>query len=212
MQIELKRIQREVKITFIYVTHDQEEALTMSDRIAVMNEGRVEQIGSPEEIYHSPASVFVANFIGSANLIPATVAAVQGERATAVVARDHRIEVPAGSWGPRVGSAATVMVRPERLRVSATGGGSGGTVALPTTVKSVVFQGPVVRCDLRAADGTAIVVHVGPEDDMPDVRPGQTLWVSWDIDAARLLPPTDFKQHDIDIDDRSTVEHATHTL
>src|SRR4051794_4316061 len=72
MQIELKRIQREVGITFIYVTHDQEEALTMSDRIAVMNEGRVEQIGTPEEIYHSPTSVFVANFIGVANLLPAT--------------------------------------------------------------------------------------------------------------------------------------------
>ncbi len=68
MQIELKRIQREVGITFIYVTHDQEEALTMSDRIAVMNEGRVEQIGTPEAIYHPPASVFVANFIGVANL------------------------------------------------------------------------------------------------------------------------------------------------
>src|SRR3989304_3589546 len=67
MQIELKRIQREVNITFIYVTPDQEEGLTMSDRIAVMNEGRVEQIGTPQEIYHSPASVFVANFIGSAN-------------------------------------------------------------------------------------------------------------------------------------------------
>ncbi len=72
MQIELKRIQREVGITFIYVTHDQEEALTMSDRIAVMNEGRVEQIGPPQEIYHSPASVFVANFIGIANLLPAS--------------------------------------------------------------------------------------------------------------------------------------------
>jgi spermidine/putrescine transport system ATP-binding protein len=211
MQIELKRIQREVKITFIYVTHDQEEALTMSDRIAVMNEGRVEQIGSPEEIYHSPASVFVANFIGSANLIPATIESVQGERAAVVVARDHRIEVPAGRWGPRAGSAATVMVRPERLRVSATGGGSGGTVALPTTVQYVVFQGPVVRCDLRAADGTVIVVHVGPDDNMPDVRPGQTLWVNWDVDAARLLPPTDLKQHDIDVDDRSTIEHATPT-
>ncbi len=71
MQLELKRIQREVGITFIYVTHDQEEALTMSDRIAVMNEGRVEQIGAPTEIYDEPATVFVAGFIGQANLWPA---------------------------------------------------------------------------------------------------------------------------------------------
>ena len=80
MQLELKRIQREVGITFVYVTHDQEEALTMSDRIAVMNDGEVEQIASPEEIYSSPASVFVASFIGVANLLPATVDAVRGGR------------------------------------------------------------------------------------------------------------------------------------
>jgi spermidine/putrescine transport system ATP-binding protein len=73
MQIELKRIQREVGITFIFVTHDQEEALTMSDRIAVMNQGRVEQVGTPEDVYHRPASVFVAGFIGTANLLPGTV-------------------------------------------------------------------------------------------------------------------------------------------
>ena len=90
MQIELKRIQREVGITFIYVTHDQEEALTMSDRIAVMNEGRVEQIGTPQEIYHSPTSVFVANFIGVANLIPAVVQQAGGADATVVVAGRHR--------------------------------------------------------------------------------------------------------------------------
>ena len=85
MQIELKRIQREVGITFIYVTHDQEEALTMSDRIAVMNEGRVEQIGTPEEIYHSPPTVFVANFIGIANLLPATVASIDGKQVVAAL-------------------------------------------------------------------------------------------------------------------------------
>src|SRR5688572_28708515 len=74
MQVELKRIQREVGITFVFVTHDQDEALTMSDRVAVMSEGVVEQVGTPEEIYHSPATLFVAGFIGSANLLPGTVA------------------------------------------------------------------------------------------------------------------------------------------
>ena len=73
MQIELKRIQREVGITFVFVTHDQGEALTMSDRIAVMSKGVVEQIGTPEEIYARPASIFVAGFIGSANLLPGTL-------------------------------------------------------------------------------------------------------------------------------------------
>ncbi|HEY5984861.1 MAG TPA: ABC transporter ATP-binding protein, partial [Streptosporangiaceae bacterium] len=209
MQIELKRIQREVGITFIYVTHDQEEALTMSDRIAVMNEGRVEQIGSPQAIYHTPASVFVANFIGSANLMKATVAEVNGDRATAIIARDHRVDMPAGDWGPRAGAAATVMVRPERLRLTSNGQADRG--ALPTTVQSVVFQGPVVRCALRCADGTAMVAHVGPEHELPDVRPGQTIYVSWDADAARLLPPGDEKPGEIDIDDRDTFERAVLT-
>jgi spermidine/putrescine transport system ATP-binding protein len=210
MQIELKRIQREVRITFIYVTHDQEEALTMSDRIAVMNEGRVEQIGTPEEIYHSPATVFVANFIGSANLLPATVADVRGSMATAVLARDYRIELPSGSWGAKAGGGAWVMVRPERLRLSAAAGP--GKSALPTTVQHVVFQGPVVRCGLRAADGTQLVAHVGPEDALPAVQPGQTLYVSWEADAARLLPPGEAKAEGIEIDDRSTLERATPKL
>ncbi len=209
-QIELKRIQREVNITFIYVTHDQEEALTMSDRIAVMNEGRVEQIGTPQEIYHSPASVFVANFIGSANLMKATVAEVHGDRATAVIARDHRVEILAGDWGAKPGGAAIVMVRPERLRL--TGNGQAERGAMPTTVQSVVFQGPVIRCALRCADGTTLVAHVGPEHALPDVRAGQTIYVSWDADAARLLPPGDAKPGDIDIDDRTTVERAIPTL
>ena len=97
MQIELKRIQREVGITFIYVTHDQEEALTMSDRIAVMNEGRVEQIGPPQEIYHSPSSVFVANFIGVANLIPAVVQDTTAGATTVILAGSHRVPVPQGA-------------------------------------------------------------------------------------------------------------------
>ncbi len=210
MQIELKRIQREVRITFIYVTHDQEEALTMSDRIAVMNEGRVEQIGTPEEIYHSPATVFVANFIGSANLLPATVAEVRGTTATAVLARDFRVELPAGTWGAKAGTGAWVMVRPERLQLSATGAPGGRS--LPTTVQHVVFQGPVVRCGLRTADGTQLVAHVGPEDTLPEVRPGQTLYVSWEAEAARLLPPGETTAVGIDADDRSTMERATPQL
>jgi spermidine/putrescine transport system ATP-binding protein len=206
MQIELKRIQREVRITFIYVTHDQEEALTMSDRIAVMNEGRVEQIGTPEEIYHSPATVFVASFIGSANLLPATVVEVRGTTATAVLARDYRVELAAGAWGAKAGAGAWVMVRPERLRLSATAGS--GARALPTTVQGVTFQGPVVRCALRAADGTQLVAHVGPGDALSEVRAGQTLYVSWEANAARLLPPGETKGEGIEVDERHTRERA----
>jgi spermidine/putrescine transport system ATP-binding protein len=204
MQIELKRIQREVGITFIYVTHDQEEALTMSDRIAVMNDGRVEQIGAPKEIYHSPASVFVANFIGVANLLPAVVTRVAGDRVTVRVAGDGEVSLPAGPDSLAPGEAATVMVRPERLRLAGNGAGSSG---VPVTIRHVVFQGPVVRCILVAPDGTEIVAHVGPEEEIPDLQPGLTLRVSWDPDAARLLPPTT-QPLPVEAELRTTVERA----
>jgi len=111
MQLELKRIQREVGITFIFVTHDQEEALTMSDRIAVMNKGRVEQIGSPREIYDRPTTVFVAGFIGQANLWSATVKANNGTTTTIDVA-GRSIEVTDDRSGLRPGERGTFMVRP----------------------------------------------------------------------------------------------------
>ena len=204
MQIELKRIQREVGITFIYVTHDQEEALTMSDRIAVMNEGRVEQIGSPQEIYHSPASIFVANFIGIANLLPGTVTRVGGNRVSVKVAGDGEVSLPAGADPVAPGAAVTVMVRPERLRLAATDAGTSG---VPVTIRHVVFQGPVIRCILVTPDGTEIVAHVGPEQAIPDLQPGLQLRVSWDPEAARLLPPTEHPLA-VEPDLRLTVERA----
>jgi spermidine/putrescine transport system ATP-binding protein len=204
MQIELKRIQREVGITFIYVTHDQEEALTMSDRIAVMNEGRVEQIGSPRDIYHSPASVFVANFIGVANLLPGVVTRAGGDRVSVRVAGDGEVSLPAAAEPVAAGAAVTVMVRPERLRLTGT---DAGTTGVPVTVQHVVFQGPVIRCILVAPDRTEIVAHVGPEQAIPDLEPGLQLRVSWDPDAARLLPPA-FQPADVEADLHTTVERA----
>ena len=212
MQIELKRIQREVGITFIYVTHDQEEALTMSDRIAVMNEGRVEQIGTPQEIYHSPTSVFVANFIGVANLIPGIVQHVEARDATVLVAGRHQVPVPVGGQRIRPGAAATIMVRPERLRLTATAPTDG--TGVPVTVEHAVFQGPVIRCTLRAGDRSEIVAHVGPEQALPTLQPGLALWVGWDTDAARLLPPAERSPEapvDEEPDLRHTVERAAPT-
>ena len=195
MQLELKRIQREVGITFIFVTHDQEEALTMSDRIAVMNEGRVEQIGSPEEIYHQPASVFVAGFIGMANLLPARVDGFDGRYATTRVG-DHFVAAPPRPGLDR-GAAATLMVRPERLHVS-TAQPAPPLVGITATVADLVFQGPVVRLGLRAGDGAPVVAHVGPEEDLPMLRPGDQVWVSWEPDAAILLPPADPVHTEVD--------------
>ncbi len=190
MQIELKRIQREVGITFVYVTHDQEEALTMSDRIAVMNDGRVEQIAPPEEIYSSPASVFVASFIGVANLLPATVESVREDEADVTLPGGARAPVPVGHGTPEPHHRATVMVRPERLGL-ALDEPANGTPHVATTVTDLTFQGPLVRAALRAADGTEVIAHVGPEDDLPALRPGQSVWVTWEKEAGRLLPGLD---------------------
>jgi spermidine/putrescine transport system ATP-binding protein len=157
----------------------------MSDRIAVMNEGRVEQIGSPEEIYHRPASVFVAGFIGVANLIPAVVRDLAGDRAT-VDAAGQRLAVPHTDAALRAGDAAVVMVRPERLHLSMDAPATMGS-AVEVSVADLTFQGPVVRTALRTDGGAELVAHVGPEDDLPMLRPGDRLWAAWDLDAACLL-------------------------
>jgi spermidine/putrescine transport system ATP-binding protein len=185
MQLELKRIQREVGITFIFVTHDQEEALTMSDRIAVMSEGRVEQIGSPEAIYHEPDTVFVAGFIGMANLLPATIERHEGALAVARVAGERIVRAPAVA-GLDDGEPATLMIRPERMHLQVDEPPS-HFAAVPATVVDLVFQGPVVRFDLRAPDGSGLVAHVGPGDDLPLLRPGDQLWVVWEPESGRLL-------------------------
>jgi spermidine/putrescine transport system ATP-binding protein len=186
MQLELKRIQREVGITFVFVTHDQEEALTMSDRIAVMNEGRVEQFGAPREIYDEPASVFVAGFIGDANLYQVSIVATDGEFATVDVA-GSKLPVGAASVVAQPGDAATLMVRPERVRVFMDTP-QNGNVGLSCTVKDLVFQGPVVRVALETPDGSETVAHVGADEQLPLLRPGDTVWAGWERDAARLLP------------------------
>ena len=190
MQFELKRIQREVGITFVYVTHDQEEALTMSDRIAVMNAGHVEQIGTPTEIYDRPASVFVAGFIGQANLWHG--------RQTGRANRDYvELDVLGSTLRARPGDTtiadggkATLMVRPERVRVSV-GAPAGDLAAVPAKVADLTFQGPVLRLSLAAADGSPIVAHVGPEQDLPLLRPGDDVYVGWSPDASLVLPDAD---------------------
>jgi spermidine/putrescine transport system ATP-binding protein len=185
MQIELKRIQREVGITFIYVTHDQEEALTMSDRIAVMNEGRVDQIGTPEDIYYRPATEFVASFIGVANLLPAEIAEAGGPDAVARVC-GALIPVPSGSAGLAAGAPATFVLRPERIALSATP--SESPAAIRGTLETVIFQGARMYFAVRAGDGSEIVCHLDQDELSPGLEPGRTVWLSWDRGASRLIP------------------------
>jgi len=201
MQIELKRIQREVGITFIYVTHDQEEALTMSDRIAVMNEGRVEQIGTPEEIYHAPSTVFVANFIGIANLVPATVLSVDAEKVVAVLEGDIRMPALAPAAGTKAGARGTVMIRPERLHFLENGQG------LPVVLIAAAFSGPTIRLALKTLQGQEMIGHVPSDGPRPVLEPGRRYVVSWEAEGARLLPEARIAPLQ-DADPQSTMELA----
>lgn len=190
MQFELKRIQREVGITFVYVTHDQEEALTMSDRIAVMNAGNVDQIGTPTEIYDRPSTVFVASFIGQANLWAGTQTGRTNRDFVEVEVLGTTIKARPGDTTIEPGGHATLMVRPERVRVS-TDAPTGDVATVRATVTDLTFQGPVVRLSLAAPDDSPIVAHVGPEQQLPMLRPGDPVHVCWAPEASLVLPAAD---------------------
>jgi spermidine/putrescine transport system ATP-binding protein len=188
MQIELKRIQREVGISFMYVTHDQEEALTMSDRIAVMVEGRIEQIGDPEEIYLRPTNRFVADFIGKANLLDCTIETT-GERPD--VRLDNGTVLSAFSVaGPedtavRPGAAATIVLRPEHLRVTAQPPSVPGW--FEATVTDLIFQGAGQRYDLVTATGKRITAITPVQPVAERSAPGDPVFVTWTETAAHLV-------------------------
>ncbi len=169
LQVELKRIQREVGITFVYVTHDQEEALTMSDRIAVMNRGRVEQVAAPEEVYERPTTTFVAGFIGVSNLMPATVSGPGQVR----LEQGPEVGGDTGTMSP--GEACFAVVRPEKLRVELAGDTAASGNGLPR------IEG-VVESSLYLGTATQIVVGLGEDVRMTVLVPNA------DEDERQRLP------------------------
>ncbi|MGA9374835.1 MAG: ABC transporter ATP-binding protein [Mycobacterium sp.] len=190
MQFELKRIQREVGITFVYVTHDQEEALTMSDRIAVMNAGNVEQIGTPADIYDRPATVFVAGFIGQANLWSGKQTGRANRDFVEIDVLGTALKSRPGETTIESGGQATLMIRPERVRVTAEQP-AGDLAVVRGTVRDLTFQGPVVRLSVAAPDDSTVVAHIGPEQSLPMLRPGDEVYVSWSPEASLVLPAAD---------------------
>jgi spermidine/putrescine transport system ATP-binding protein len=186
MQIELKRIQREVGITFVYVTHDQNEALTMSDRLAVMNDGRIEQEGRPQEIYEQPATRFVAGFIGTSNLLTGRVGRVSGEQAVIEVSPDERIVLPlrgAAGLGDRAagsGDEVELTVRPEKIVITGSPPGTDGSV-LRGAVTEVVYLGTSTNFSVTTTTGAEMVVfrqNSAAGESQP--ARGETVWLSWD--------------------------------
>jgi spermidine/putrescine transport system ATP-binding protein len=183
MQLELKRIQRDTAVTFVFVTHDQQEALTMSDRIAVMSDGWVEQIGSPTEIYHRPSTPFVAGFIGEANLLPGRLEGRSGDLASVSVA-GGTVSVPAP---PNATGDVLVMVRPEKVRVGKDTP-FGSLAGIPATVDEVIFRGATVHVGLSTSDGAGLVAHLSDDRDLAGLRPGDPAWATWEQDVAYLVP------------------------
>ena len=164
MRIELKRLQKRLGMTFVFVTHDQEEALTMSDRIAVLNRGRLEQLGTPTEVYHRPGTAFVADFIGEANLIEAELLASAGLLARVRLAGGLEILLPLTAW-PRDAGRAIVSVRPEKVCISKRPipGAENGFEA---TIVEEVFQGAMDHLVVRTDAGTTLSAVVANESAM----------------------------------------------
>jgi spermidine/putrescine transport system ATP-binding protein len=187
LQVELKRIQREVGITFVYVTHDQEEALTMSDRIAVMNRGRVEQVAVPEEVYDRPTTTFVAGFIGVSNLMPGSVAS------SGRVRLDSGLEVAADTGSLPVGEGCAAVVRPEKLRVELAGEGVGPADGLPRVegvVESSLYLGTATQIAVDLGEGVRMTVLVPNADEAERQRlpgGGARVVLSWEPEHMHVV-------------------------
>jgi spermidine/putrescine transport system ATP-binding protein len=190
MQVELKRIQQEVGITFIYVTHDQEEAMTMSDRIAVMNKGHYEQLGDPESLYERPATRFVAGFLGVSNLLPATVTGRDGAYANARLGDDTAIRVPSAL----VDGNATVSigVRPEKIRLSQkTTDGPSGHNRLTGVVRDASYLGVSTQYLVESRGGTLTVYEQNVERATRSElwARGDEVQMTWSPDHSFVVPP-----------------------
>jgi spermidine/putrescine transport system ATP-binding protein len=184
MQVELKRIQSEIGITFIFVTHDQEEAMTMSDRIAVMRHGHIEQLGAPEDLYERPATTFVAGFLGVSNLLDGEVLARGGELIDVRLADGTVVRAPGNGKGP--GAAVRIGIRPEKLRVGHAGQ-EGATVAAETnalegTVVDASYIGVSTQYLVQTPDGHMLTVYAqnletsGVRDVLSD---GERVRLTW---------------------------------
>ena len=180
LQVELKGIQRDVGITFVYVTHDQEEALTMSDRIAVMNRGVIEQVDVPEDVYERPRTTFVAGFIGVSNLMPGEVVSANGRRTE--LRLDAGVTVATHAAGASVGERAHAVVRPEKLRIEVTGADATDERSVEGVLESSLYLGTATQVVVRLPDRTAMTVLVPNTDEEQRKRlpsPGESVRLGW---------------------------------
>lgn len=192
MQLELKRLQKKLNITFIYVTHDQEEALTMSDRIAIMHDGVMDQIGSPTEIYERPATKFVATFIGETNVFDGTIRSIEGGKA--VIGIENGEVTSSGSveegdgknTGFAVNEFVTVSVRSEKMHFSPKPV-EGFTV--PAVVRDYIYVGSVLKCIAVLPNGNEIKMEKLAGEELPPI--GEKVFICWEPEDAVLIHSLD---------------------
>jgi spermidine/putrescine transport system ATP-binding protein len=177
LKVELKALQERVGITFLYVTHDQEEALTMSDRLAVMNAGRIAQIGTPRQVYEEPADTYVADFLGAANLMEVEVVSPGTLRIGDFALASQRCEAPAGH--------AHAVIRPERVRIE--DHGSAGENRVPAMVERVVFLGAATQVMVRLAPGVPLQALIQNDGSRPELAQGTPVHCYLPPDALRVL-------------------------
>jgi spermidine/putrescine transport system ATP-binding protein len=177
MQIELKWIQTEVGLTFVHVTHDQEEAMTMADTIAVMNEGRIEQMGSPAELYESPRTAFVANFLGQSNLIRGEVVTSDGEQSVVEV-HGQKIAI-LKTRNRAAGKSILVGIRPEKIRISLPEDPCTGNLLTGGVVSDVSFVGVSTQYVVEMPWKQDLMVFEQNDGGTPTLRPGDPVSLSW---------------------------------
>lgn len=167
IQLEIRKLHHRLGVTILYVTHDQEEALRMSDRIAVFQQGRIAQVGSGEDLYHRPASGFVAGFVGNSNFLRGQVTERRGDQLAIKLAGEVVLTVPSGSIATAAG-AVRIMIRPEEIEL-APEWGNGSQVAIPVEVGERIFLGDVITYQVRTANGETLSVRQGHSRANPRV-------------------------------------------
>ena len=181
MQLEIKGLHRRLGITVLYVTHDQEEAMAMSDRICLLNQGRIEQIGTPQDLYFRPRSLFAAEFLGESNILDATVGEAGkliGPGGLVLQVKDRRAARP--------GERVKVLVRPERLHLL--GEGESAHNVAEGELGETVFAGGMTRCFVRLPEGTVLSAKQLTDRAGEQLRPGKRVRIGWRADHALILP------------------------
>jgi spermidine/putrescine transport system ATP-binding protein len=199
LQIELKALQEEVGITFVYVTHDQEEALTMADRVAVMNEGRIEQVGSPRQVYEEPSSAYVADFLGISNLLDAEAIGCSADGRCRVRVGDFDLLASRGHTSAR--GPVKVVVRPERVRVEATR--KTGENRLPGKIERVVYAGAISQLVVTVDRGAPIQCMLANDGADSSFDRGAAVSVYLPCEALRVLRTENTETNEEGGEDRS---------